>query len=312
MLRENSEHALAVAKEYQDILDQVVFMCDQARPDASLPNSWPVDERRELTKQFNELGVSVLNDYSGLKETWFQLTASPGAVAALVQNMVEECELTGADGVDLDFEQLPTENRFSYGKFVSQLSDELHARGKMLSICTASPCSTETRDFGLPFLDTSWLGHYVDHVRPMNYGLFFPSTPILGPTATAPWARERMEYLMLQVPRHKIIMGLPTYSVDWDVTDPTKSRQIYDWKWLAEREKESEIGRAWLPHMDVGLMRFLDAEGHIHYVYVTDAKSTRSHLETVIALDLAGICFWCMRGEDPAIWDTVRAMFSRG
>jgi spore germination protein len=225
--------------------------------------------------------------------------------------MIHECEYTGADGVDLDFEQLPPQNRFSYGEFVRRLSDELHARGKMLSICTASPCSTETRDFGLPFLDTSWLAHYVDHVRPMNYDLFYPSTPILGPTATAPWARERMEYLMLQVPRHKIIMGLPTYSVDWDVTDPTKSRQIYDWKWLAEREKESEIGRAWLPHLDVGLMRYLDRDGHIHYIYVTDAKSTLSHLETAIALDLAGICFWCMMGEDPAIWDTVRAMFSR-
>ena len=223
-----------------------------------------------------------------------------------------DLELAGADGADLDFEQLPTQERFAYGAFVRDLYESLHARRKMLSICTASPSRTDTRDAGLPFLDTSWLAHHVDHLRPMNYDFFYPSTPILGPTATASWARDRMQRLVEQAPRHKIIMGLPTYSVDWDVTEPTNSRQIYDYQWLAVREKESEIGRAWLHHWDVGLMRYLDAEGHIHYVYVTDARSTQSHLETVDALDLGGVCFWALMGDDPAIWERVRQYFARG
>lgn len=311
MLHSHASHALEVATEFRDILDQVVFMCDHAQADGSLPASWPVEERKELTAQLNELGVSTLNDYSGLRETWAELAKTPGAIDALVENMVRECEQTGADGVDLDFEQIDPRERFAFGEFVRRLSKALHQRAKMLSICTASPSRTETRDHGLPFLDTFCLGHYADHIRPMNYDLFYPSSPILGPTSTAPWARERMEYLSLQVPRHKIIMGLPTYSVDWDVTDPEKSRQIYDYEWLAAREKESEISRAWLPHWDVGLMRYLDNEGHIHLVYVTDARSTQSHLETVDALGLAGICFWVLMGEDPAIWECVRRYFGR-
>jgi spore germination protein len=310
-LHEHADHLLAVAGEFRDVIDQLIFMCDHAQPDGSLPRSWPADERKDLTAQLNELGISTLNDYSGLRTTWAELARSPKTVDALIANVVAECEYTGADGVDLDFEHLSPDQRFAYGEFVRKLAEALHARQKMLSICTASPSRAETRDHGVPFLDTSWLAHYVDHLRPMNYDFFYPSSPVLGPTSTAPWARERMQYLLAQAPRHKIIMGLPTYSVDWDVTEPVRSRQIYDYEWLAAREKESEIGRAWLAHWDVGLMRYTDAQGHIHYVYVTDARSTQSHLETVIALDLGGVCFWATMGEDPEIWERVRHCFRR-
>jgi hypothetical protein len=34
-------------------------------------------------------------------------------------------------------------------------------------------------------------------------------------------------------------MGLPTYSVDWNINDPTKSRQVNDYQWIAEQEKKS-------------------------------------------------------------------------
>jgi len=44
---------------------------------------------------------------------------------------------------------------------------------------------------------------------------------------------------------------------------------------------------------------------------VSDAKSTISHLETVDSLDLAGVCFWCLMGDDPQIWECVREHFRR-
>jgi len=307
----HADHALEVVTEFQDIFDQVILMCNHAEPDGSIPADWPHEHRRELTRKFNDLGVSVLNDFSGLKETWAALAKSPKVVAKLVENIIADCEKTGADGVDLDFEQLPPRERFAYADFVRSLSDALHARGRMLSICTASPSRAEKRDFSLPFLDTSILAHYVDHVRPMNYDLFYPSSPVLGPTSTAPWGRERMQHLSTQVPKHKIIMGLPTYSVDWDVTEPANSRQVYDYQWLAERAKESEIGLAWLPFLDVNLVRYKDDGGNVHYIYLSDAQSTQSHLETVDELDLAGICFWALMGDDPAIWECVRRYFAR-
>jgi len=60
------------------------------------------------------------------------------------------------------------------------------------------------------------------------------------------------------------------------------------------------------------LIRYTDENGHAHLLYVTDARSTRSHLETVSSLDLAGICFWVLNGqEDRRIYETVRECFRR-
>jgi spore germination protein YaaH len=312
MIHEDADHALARVREFEDVFDQVIFMCHEARPDGSLPTEWPAAERKELAVRFREMGVSSLNDYSGSQETFAELSRSPKTIELLVQKMVEECEETGADGVDIDFEHLAPRYRFAFADFMAQLSEALYAQGKMLSICTDAPSRISRRDGGIGFLELPTLAQYVDHFRPMNYDLFGPWTPeIVGPTCTAPWARDRMGYLAGEVPKHKLVMGLPTYSLDFDIMEPKKSRQVYDCEWISEREKESTIGRAWIPGWDVSLIRFTDGDGHIHLLYVTDAKSTKSHLETVDLLDLAGVCFWVLRGDDPKIWECVKEHFRR-
>lgn len=312
MLRDDAQHALARVTEFQDIFDQVILMCEHPGPDGSLPADWPASERAELIAKFRDLGVSVLNDYSGDGELFAELCESKGALARLIANMAAECEDTGADGVDIDLEHLPARARFAFTGFIADLAAALHERGKMLSICTDAPSAASRRDGGIRFLELPTLAHYADHLRPMNYDLFGPWTPeVVGPTSTAPWTRERMSYLAREVPRHKLVMGLPTYSLDFDLTEPPRSRQVYDFEWVDARAAESSIGRRWISHWDVSVARYTDAEGHLHLLYITDARSTRSHLETADALDVAGVCFWCLRGDDPAIWECVRRHFGR-
>lgn len=312
MVREHTDHAFERVSEFQDIFDQVILMCGRLGADGSLPPEWSAQSRRELVARFGDLGVSVLNDFGGTWDNTFaEMSKSPKAIEAAVGNMIADCEETGADGVDIDLEHLPSHARFAYQDLLAQLSDGLHARSKMLSVCTYSPIPAYQRDWGPAFWDPSVIGSYADHLRPMTYDQFCPPSPIVGPTSTAPWGRECMETLVAQVPRHKIVMGLPTYSVDWDMSDPTKSRQIYDHQFIAEREKESPIGRAWISYWDVSLIRYKDAEGHPHLLWVSDGKSTKSHLVTVDNLNLAGVCFWCLMGDDPAIWECVRDRFQR-
>ena len=313
MLQRNSEDAYNRVKQFEDIMDQVIFMCGGVKPDGMLPTDWSVGDRKALTARFRELGVSVLNDYAGGWEAELApITESPALVKKLVQNMVNDCEATGADGVDIDLEHLPAPARFAFTDFFAQLSQALHARNKMLSIASGATMHAYRRDWGIGFLDLPILASYADHIRPMNYDLAYPSHPYYpGPTSVAPWARERMEYMTREVPKHKIVMGLPTYSVDWDMNEPEKSRQVYDYEWIAERERESPTGRGWISWADVGIIRYTDADNHAHLLYVSDAKSTSSHLVTVDASDLAGVCFWVLLGDDPMIWECVRQHFRR-
>jgi spore germination protein YaaH len=308
----SEEKSLQRVRDFQDTFDQIILMCGSPNRDGSLPGEWPEDERIKLIKQYNELGVSVLNDYGSTKAVSEELLTSSQNIKNCVRNMVEECERTGADGVDIDFEHLPAVMRFPFTDFFAQLATELHARNKMLSVCVYALSPAARRETGIGFWDTSLLGQYADHVRVMTYDLFCPPSQFIGPTSTAPWGRDTMAYLVSQVPRHKIVMGLPTYSVDWDINDPSQSTQVNDYEWIAEREKESPIGRGWCYYWDVNLIRYNDANGHAHLLWVSDAKSTKSHLVTADTFDVTGVCFWLLNGgDDPAIWSTVRDHFKR-
>lgn len=172
--------------------------------------------------------------------------------------------------------------------------------------------TAQRRERGIPFVDSHTIAPLVDRFHVMTYDQFAPPSMYIGPTSSAPWARDGMQDMLTLAPGHKLLMGLPTCSVDWDLTDPTKSRQVNDAAFIAECEKKSPIGRGWCFYWDVGLIRYLDDDGHIHLIYVSDARSTRSHFQTADALDLGGIFFWVFnRQEDVEIYRAVRQHFQR-
>ncbi|MCC7192378.1 MAG: hypothetical protein IT444_06295 [Phycisphaeraceae bacterium] len=312
MVKEHAEGAIQTVSEYHDIFDQVIFMCGGVAGDGSLPRDWSTDQRRELAKKLHGMGVSTLNDYGGSwKNCGDRLLKDMTIADRWIDRMVEECDAVGTDGVDIDFEHWPGEGRYVFNEFIRRLSVALHARNKMLSICLYALSPEARRETGIGFWDAATLAQHADHLRPMAYDMYCPPSPYIGPTSTAPWARDCMTHMVTHVPRHKLIMGLPTYSVDWDMTDPSQSRQVYDAPWIAEREKESIIGRGWCYYWDVNLIRYTDKNGHPHVMWVSDAKSTKSHLVTVDSMDLGGVCFWCLINEDKEIWKCVREHFKR-
>src|SRR5262249_27508357 len=102
MIQEEADLAVAEARAFEDIFDQVILICRELPGDASLPAQGAMAERRVLRKTFSAMGVSVLNDFAGGWEGGFQEVArSPKLVQRLVTNMVDDCVATGADGVDI-------------------------------------------------------------------------------------------------------------------------------------------------------------------------------------------------------------------
>jgi len=305
--------ALERVREFEDTFDQVVLMCGGVEPDGRLPDSWPIAARKQFVTELRKLNVSALLDWGG---RWSEELGASFHTArhleSYVQRMVDECEQCGADGVDIDIEGWPATMRNPYTDFIVQLSEALRRRDKTVSVCTFSLSREAKREQGIGFIDPVILTPHVDQFRCMTYDLYCPPSQFVGPTSTAPWGRETMQYMADRVPCEKIIMGLPTYSVDWDIADPTNSRQVNDHKFIAEREAESPIGRGWCYFQDVSLIRYTDVDDHPHLLWVSDARSTKSHLITVDTHDLAGVSFWVLTGdEDLKIWQAVREHFRR-
>lgn len=87
----------------------------------------------------------------------------------LINNIIEKVSSLGYDGVDIDFEYLTLSQKEGYIAFTKQLSDALHALGKILVIAVPPMTSREQRGVLVDGIDYESLGENADYVLIMAY-----------------------------------------------------------------------------------------------------------------------------------------------
>ena len=159
---------------------------------------------------------------------------------------------------------------------------------------------------GDTFYDQVVIGQTCDMVRVMCYDMYYAKKKnFSGPTSTKQWAKEAMQYWLQYVPPEKLIMGLPAYSNDYDLTPNVwAGKQVYHDK--PQVGPEAKVDRRWLYYERVHMYRYLDEKGNIHIFYASDAKSTAAHLKTVDELGITGIAFWYYQAVSDETWQVVR------
>lgn len=142
--------------------------------------------------------------------------------SALVDDIVTAVQAEGYDGIDLDFEKFAfsdplaswTTTRPGWVAFIAELSDALHAEGKLLAV-TTPPIYTSNRTLtsGTKWNDGYWvydwagIADHIDRLRIMAYDYSVSG----GPIAPLPWVEKIVKYAVTQVPSGKIQIGVPAY-----------------------------------------------------------------------------------------------------
>ena len=235
--------------------------------------------------------------------------ATPQGGHATIQSYLKQCHETGVDGIDLDFENLDASLQDRYSTFLKELSLQLHLIGKKLSICVGFYAPMYKRPPEKLFYDPKVVGETCDMICVMCYDMYWAPGKGIGPTSTKPWAEDAMEFWLKHVRREKLIMGLPAYSNDYDLTAGAKGKQMISPQPVLPESAGFE--RFWLPYEQIHTYRYLDDEGHVHLFFASDASSTGAHLATVDELDIPGIAFWHYQAVTPQMWETVRDWHQR-
>ena len=125
-------------------------------------------------------GVSPLMHVSTLTEEGVFDSNLPRAVFenndsldTLLYSIVDTVDKKGYDGVDVDFEFLPFEQRENYVDFLAQLSERLREKDKILIV--ALPPKTSDNQSGALYegIDYGEIGKYADYVLLMTYEYAF-------------------------------------------------------------------------------------------------------------------------------------------
>src|SRR6185436_11989074 len=118
------------------------------------------------------------------------------------------------DGIDIDYERMPSSSKVGFTAFVQSLAAKLHARNKVLSVTVYAKTSDASWS-GSGAQDWPAIGADADSVKIMAYDNHW-STSAAGPIAPLDWLEQILGYAAKTLPLKKVLVELPWYNYDWN------------------------------------------------------------------------------------------------
>lgn len=210
----------------------------------------------------------------------------------VISNLLRTVKGKGYSGVDIDFEYVLPENKEGYAAFVGRVQKAMSAQGYRTSVALAPKTSTDQKGLLYEGIDYRLLGENADQVFLMTYEWGYTYGP---PMAVAPLnkVRQVIEYALTQIPREKILMGIPNYAYDWPLPYErgiTKARTIGNIE---------AVQIAWENHAAIHFNETAQSpyflywdQGTSHEVWFEDARSIQAKLEMAAEYELMGVGYW--------------------
>ncbi|MCP4454989.1 MAG: hypothetical protein GY809_26310, partial [Planctomycetes bacterium] len=183
------------------------------------------------------------------------------------------------DGVQVDFEVMRAEERSAYLSFLSEIKRKL-PQNKILSV--AVPARTAVMKDAFPY---AAIAAVVDRVIVMAYDEHYRAGPP-GPVASIGWCRRVAQFALTQIPRHKLIMGIPLYGRLWQRESVARALKYPDTLTLWKESKppvKRDSGK--IPHFEI--TRTVNG-----VAYFEDLQSLTEKLSLYKNLGITGTGFW--------------------
>lgn len=229
-------------------------------------------------------------------------------VASHIENIVKLVEEENYDGIDLDYEGLKPEVKDQFTSFVQKLAENLHSKGKILSVTVQAKKDDNNNWRGPGAMDYEELGKVVDQLRVMTYDYSRLNTK---PGAIAPidWFQDVIQYTKKHIPQNKIVAGIPTYGYKWCLEDKLNCEK----KGLVYEGVENIIRRygvtpEWNSKNKAPWFLYIDEFENQYALNYENHESLKAKLEVVQTEEIGGISIWRLGSEDPDNYKVIEQM----
>ncbi len=222
----------------------------------------------------------------------------------LERNILSLVREYGLKGINIDFEGVPAQDRANYNKLLSELSRLLKPGGFLLTVSIPAKTADNPSNAWYGAYDYRTIGKTADLVAVMTYEEHW-SGGSPGPVASLPWVQRVMDYTVRNIPREKVLMGIPAYGYDWSAVGNKSVR------WYKTGELISKYGPAkWSNYASSPYLNYYDDKGKKHEVWFENKYSLGIKLNLAKSYGLGGIAIWRLGFEDASFWETVRSKLS--
>ncbi|WP_183085269.1 glycosyl hydrolase family 18 protein [Trinickia fusca] len=222
--------------------------------------------------------------------------------ATTIQNIVALAKTANLTGINIDFEGVYPADRDAYTSFVADLAVQLHAIHSSLVLSVPAKSSDDPSDtWGWPF-NYAALGQSADLIQVMTYDEHVPGHGA-GAVAGIDWMQASLQYAATQIPSSKILLGLPAYGYDWNVTANTgTSVALKDMPALLASTGASP---QWDATTQSAYFNYTAPDASSHQVWYETAQGIYSKAQLAKTLGLAGVSMWALGDEDATFWNAV-------
>ncbi len=272
----------------------------------------------DIAKEYGTTPLLVLTSLSEngnfSSELVSDILMSDEVSEALINNVVRVIKEKGYGGADVDFEYIERELSEAYAEFITRLSDAL-GDGYEVFVSLAPKYSRGQSGLLYEGHDYSALGTAADRVLLMTYEWGYTYGPPL-PVSPINEVRRIVDYAISEIPREKIMIGIPNYGYDWAlpyVRGETAAESLSN----AEAVQRALERNAAIEYDEIAQspfytyydrpMSYRDAVEHI--VWFENARSAEALLRLVAEYGIYGTGVWNIMKFFPSLWIVANSLY---
>jgi spore germination protein len=211
-------------------------------------------------------------------------------------NMLALIREKNADGMDLDMEYIPPEYKLEFISMIRNAATLLHSSGYVLNVAAAPKTSAEQQGLLYEAHDYRAMGEAADMIFLMTYEWGYKYGPPMA-VAPLPNVTDVLRYALTEIPREKIILGIPNYGYDWAlpyIPELTAAETISNIEAVDRSiKKGAEIEfdeRSASPFYNYPERTGLIRQNHI--VWFEDVRSVMEKMDLAVETGILGIGYW--------------------
>ena len=246
-----------------------------------------------------------------------ELLSHTSARENLVNQLISEALKSGIDGINVDFEQIPTEAGEHYIQFIRELSVKCRLNNLVLSVDNYVPMGYNAH------YHREEQGVVADYVIIMGYDEHYNGSFEAGSVASYDYVKSGIEETLKDVPAEKVVNAMPFYTRLWKEVPKTEEELesqegseagLYEMKVTSEalgmtaaRNRVNSAGAeiVWDDKVKQNYAEWQGADGATYKVWLEDASSLEAKLQLMKEYNLAGTAAWKLGFETSDIWDLI-------
>lgn len=250
----------------------------------------------EYVKTAHDAGLEVwglIDNFTNPIDTLAVLSNTQSR-ANIISQLITEAVNSGLDGINVDFEKITEEMSDHYIQFIRELSVACRKNKLVLSVDNYVPGYTS-------HYNRKEQGIVADYVIIMGYDEHFAGSEEAGSVASINFVKEGITQTLKEVPKEKVINGLPFFTRLWIESSEGLTSQA-----IGMQEAETAVANAgvtatWDENTQQNYAEWT-ANGNTYKIWLEDEKSLEAKLKVMQEYDLAGAAEWKLGFEKSDVW----------